>query len=86
MAFAYGGFMGVFPAITMDNFGPKNQGANYGLVFCGFAIGGIIGPKFTVLVKDIGAVPYSMSYMITAAIAATGLIIAILVRIKKKQR
>ena len=57
-----------------------------GLVFCGFAIGGIIGPKFTVLVKDIGAVPYSMSYMITAAIAATGLIIAILVRIKKKQR
>lgn len=37
VAFCYGASAGVFPALTADYFGPKNMGANYGLVMIGFA-------------------------------------------------
>ena len=32
-AFAYGGYLALMPSLTADYFGPKNVGANYGLVF-----------------------------------------------------
>lgn len=37
VAFCYGASAGVFPALTADYYGPKNMGANYGLVMIGFA-------------------------------------------------
>lgn len=44
IALCYGGSMGVFPALTADVFGLKNNGVNYGVMFIGFALGGYIGP------------------------------------------
>ncbi len=44
IAMSYGGSMGVFPALTSDAFGLKNNGVNYGIMFIGFALGGFIGP------------------------------------------
>lgn len=41
MGFAYGGFLGVFPALTADFWGPRNMGVNYGIVLLGFGIGAI---------------------------------------------
>lgn len=36
----YGACLAVFPAMTKDNYGVKNFGANYGLVFQGWGFGG----------------------------------------------
>lgn len=44
IAMCYGGTMGVYPALTSDAFGLKNNGVNYGIMFIGFALGGYIGP------------------------------------------
>ena len=44
IAGCYGGSMGVYPALTADNFGVKYNGVNYGIMFSGFALGGFIGP------------------------------------------
>ena len=44
IAMCYGGTMGVYPALTADAFGMKNNGVNYGIMFIGFALGGYIGP------------------------------------------
>jgi len=41
MGFAYGGFLGVFPALTADFWGLKNMGVNYGIVLLGFGVGAI---------------------------------------------
>jgi MFS transporter, OFA family, oxalate/formate antiporter len=41
MGFAYGGFLGVFPALTADFWGPRNMGVNYGIVLLGFGVGAI---------------------------------------------
>ncbi len=41
IGFSYGGFLGVFPALTADYFGTKNMATNYGIILCGFGIGAI---------------------------------------------
>ncbi|WKY46245.1 OFA family MFS transporter [Eubacteriaceae bacterium ES2] len=41
---SFGSFMGVFPGFTADQFGPKNNGVNYGIMFIGFALAGFFGP------------------------------------------
>ncbi len=42
--FAYGGCMGVIPALLADCYGMKNNAMNYGILCVGYAIGGYIGP------------------------------------------
>jgi OFA family oxalate/formate antiporter-like MFS transporter len=41
VGFSYGGFLGVFPAITADYFGVKHVGINYGMVMLGFGIAAV---------------------------------------------
>lgn len=41
----FGAFLGVFPSFTADQFGPKHQSVNYGIVFIGFSLAGLIGPN-----------------------------------------
>ena len=36
LGICFGGVMGVFPSIVMENYGPANQGVNYGIVFTGY--------------------------------------------------
>lgn len=40
----FGAFMGVFPGLTADQFGTKNNSVNFGIMFCGFAVAGYVGP------------------------------------------
>ena len=41
---SFGTFMGVYPAFTADQFGARNNSVNYGIMFCGFAASGYLGP------------------------------------------
>lgn len=41
----FGSFMGIFPGFTADQFGPKNNSVNFGIMFIGFAVAGYIGPS-----------------------------------------
>lgn len=41
----FGSFMGVYPGFTADQFGPKNNSVNFGIMFIGFAIAGYFGPS-----------------------------------------
>jgi OFA family oxalate/formate antiporter-like MFS transporter len=49
----YGATFAVFPPTVADYFGMKNFGANYGLIFTGWGIGGIIGPLTAGRIFDI---------------------------------
>ncbi|WP_237476260.1 L-lactate MFS transporter [Vibrio eleionomae] len=39
----FGAFMGVFPGLTADQFGAKNNSVNFGILFAGFAVSGFTG-------------------------------------------
>ena len=44
VGFSYGACLAIFPATTADQWGTKNMGLNYGIVFTGWGVGGVIGP------------------------------------------
>ncbi|MEI6603112.1 MAG: OFA family MFS transporter [Clostridia bacterium] len=79
IGFLYGGYLGTFPALTADYFGPKNMGMNYGMVLLGFGIGAVvssyIGGYFIDLskVKDAAGTVVSLNVdkMFTAFIIAS---------------
>jgi len=73
IAFSYGGFLGVFPALTADFWGVKYVATNYGLVMLGFGIGVVIS-SFTVAFLSKNQA-YLTAFIIAAAAAAVGLVI-----------
>ncbi len=59
IGFCFGGFLGLYPAVTTDYFGTKNVGANYGLMFAAFGAGGLFGPWLAPkLMTIVGKIPY----------------------------
>lgn len=68
----FGAFMGVFPGFTVDQFGPKNNSVNYGIMFIGFAVAGYIGPK---VLNSVFAADgrYQRAFIIGVVVALIGL-------------
>jgi OFA family oxalate/formate antiporter-like MFS transporter len=52
IGFNFGGNFALFPLLTLENFGSKNLGANYGAVFTSYGVGGILGPVMAGKVWD----------------------------------
>ena len=52
VAFGYGGYLALMPSFTADYFGPKNVGANYGLMFSAWGICGFIVPGYFARMMD----------------------------------
>lgn len=60
---AYGAVFSLFPTTTAEFFGMKNLGVNYGLIFTGWGVAGVIGPMLGGIVADkTGA--YSNGYIV----------------------
>ena len=70
IGFAYGGFLGVFPALTADYWGTKNMGMNYGMVLLGFGVGAIASSYIAGYFKNIAA--KNIDLMMPAFIIASG--------------
>ena len=71
---AYGALFALFPAATADFFGVNNLGVNYGMVFTGWGVAGIIGPVTGGLVADITGA-YNISYIVSALMLIAGAIL-----------
>lgn len=68
----FGSFMGVFPGFTADQFGPKNNSVNFGVMFIGFALAGYFGP--TILNNVFKATGnYNNAFLIAMGFSAAGL-------------
>lgn len=71
LGFSFGCFMGVYPGFTAQVFGSRNNSVNFGIMFAGFAIAGLLGPT---LMKTLLANGFTLThcYATAAAISATG--------------
>jgi hypothetical protein len=63
----------VFPSAVKDNFGLKNFGINYGLVFTAWGVGGFVFPLFAgnlfeAAKKATGTGSYNDAYLTAAAV------------------
>jgi OFA family oxalate/formate antiporter-like MFS transporter len=70
IGFCFGGFLGVFPAVTADYFGTKNMGVNYGCMFMAYGIAGLFGPWIAPkLMRVVQEVPFES---LAAGVVTTG--------------
>ncbi len=76
MGICFGSLMGVYPGFTADQFGTKNSSVNYGIMFIGFALAGILGP--TIASKIVSAYgSYTIAFYVAGAFALIGIAMTI---------
>ena len=73
IAFCYGGFFGIFPAIVSDQFGAKNHGLNYGIIMIGYGIIVLICPKLV-------SVGVGFAFTCAAVACVIGMILVLLLK------
>jgi len=52
VGFSYGACLSLFPATTADQWGTKNMGLNYGVMFTAWGFGGVLGPTLAGKIAD----------------------------------
>lgn len=71
LGFNYGANLSIFPSLTKDNWGLKNFGINYGLVFSAWGVGGfVMGRLSQMLVAKTGS--YTSSFVTAAVLLVIG--------------
>ena len=80
IAFCFGGFAGLYPVITADNFGIKNIGSNYGAVMVGFMLSALL---FPFLIKQIDE--QSLKFIVLGIIAAVGMVLVIVLKMYRRK-
>lgn len=83
LGICFGGVMGVFPSIVMENYGPVNQGVNYGIVFTGYSLAAFFAPKVAVQMAMANNGNYSVAFYVAIALAFIGLMLTIFYMKKK---
>lgn len=74
---AFGGVLVVYPPLTASQFGMKNQGINYGIMFFGYSIGSLFGPQIAAnfVNNNAGSLAYSNVYLAAIGVAIIGLLL-----------
>ncbi|MBM7636450.1 OFA family MFS transporter [Streptococcus saliviloxodontae] len=75
LGICFGGVMGVFPSMVMENYGPANQGVNYGIVFTGYSLAAFFAPKVAVQIATANSGNYTNAFYIAIILALAGLIL-----------
>lgn len=71
----YGAGFSVFPAAATDLYGIKNFGMNYGLIYTGWGVGGIIGPMVAASIFD-ATNSYNTAYLVAGILLTAATIIS----------
>ena len=74
----FGGVLSVFPNIVSENFGLKNMGINYGIVFTAYGIAAIIGPMTASAVKHASG-SYQAAFIIAGVFAAAAFVLVYII-------
>jgi len=71
----FGAFLGVFPGFTADQFGPEHQSVNYGIVFIGFSLAGLIGPN-AARTTYLSSGSYRFAFIMAVCLSLLGFVLA----------
>jgi MFS family permease len=75
----FGSIMGVFPGFTANQFGPKNNSMNYGIMFIGFALAGLFGPNIAsnIVLKTNS---YNNAFLLAMGLSLLGIVLTFVYR------
>jgi len=75
----FGTFLAVFPALTADQYGLKNYGFNYGIVYLAYGFAGVVAPVTADFFYDHSG-SFNITYIICASIMALMIVINLLLK------
>jgi len=81
VAFCYGGYSGLYPVLTSENFGLKNVGSNYGAVMVGFMLSALLFPIVLNKIEN-----QTVKFIILGALAVIGAFLVIVLKIINTRR
>lgn len=67
----FGSVMGIYPGFTVQQFGARHNSVNYGIMFIGFALAGVVGPLMMNGLYGLFS-SYVPAFLVAALLAATG--------------
>lgn len=70
-----GGVAAMMSPLTIENFGSRNQGVNYGFVFLGFSIAAFIAPRLTAFAGEKNSGDFTSAFIIGVIVAVIGFIL-----------
>lgn len=71
-----GGVAAMMSPLTIENFGSKNQGVNYGFVFLGFSVAAFIAPRLTAFAGEKNGGDFTSAFVAGVVVAVVGFILA----------
>ena len=85
LGLCFGGVMGVFPPLVMENYGPVNQGVNYGIIFCGYSAAAFFAPKVAISLATSHQGNFTQAFYVAICVAGIGILLNIVyLQLKKK--
>ena len=81
-----GGVAALMTPLTIENFGSKNQGVNYGFVFAGFSIAAVIAPRLAAYVGENNAGDFTLAFGVGIGVAILGIALIFLLKQLGKKR
>ncbi len=78
VGYTYGSYLAVIPAFTADNYGLKNYGLNYGIIYMFWGLAGVIAPMIA------ASVGIEKAYTICAGFSIFVFVLALLLRLSGK--
>ncbi|WP_156181379.1 OFA family MFS transporter [Actinobaculum suis] len=78
---AFGGIMSLFAPLTVENFGPKFNGVNYGIVFIAFCLASFLAPRWGASMAATAGGDFTGALIVCMILAAVGLGLTILYRL-----
>ena len=85
IALSFGGFLGIMPSVTADNFGTKNLGINYAFIFTAYGIAAIAGPRIAAVAKETSGGLYANAYIMAFIMNVVGIICAFIMVSRSKK-
>lgn len=80
----FGAFVGIYPGLVADEYGPKHNSVNFSVMAFGYSVGGFLGP-FLLGLADTADGRFGAAYGLCAAVAGAGLAAAFAyTRIKRR--
>jgi OFA family oxalate/formate antiporter-like MFS transporter len=81
----FGGFLGVFPSVTAENFGAQNLGMNYGVMFTAFGVAAFVGPQLAATIREATG-GFGPAFIATVIMSAIAIVITILSYISRRKK
>ncbi|MDH6363891.1 OFA family oxalate/formate antiporter-like MFS transporter [Enterococcus sp. PF1-24] len=86
LGLCFGGVMGVFPPMVIENYGPVNQGVNYGIIFTGYSVAAFFAPRVAASMAASDNGDFTKAFYVAIVVAFIGLILNLIyMRLRKSE-